>query len=210
MSPAGIWLRRAAFGLLLGVLTLAALTAHVIAEGEATLDKSNAAFDRGDLRESILYARRAAVLYAPGAPHVLLAYARLEAIAEGAEATGNVALARQAWGAVRAAALETRHFDTPRADDLGRANANLARLSVTGGDGAARSRAAGLLARDEAPRAPWVLAMAAGFALFACGLGLAATRGVSRTGRISLRGLAVSGLVALAGVACFTWAVYRA
>jgi hypothetical protein len=209
MSAASAWLRQIALGMLLGVLTLALLTARIVVQGESELEKSDSAFNRGDLREAVLRARRAAVLYAPGAPHVGAAYARLSAVALGAEASGDTEVARQAWGATRGAALETRHLWTPRASDLARANANLARLSAGGGTGDG-GKAARLLARDDAPRAPWVLALGAGFVLFALGLGLFAVRGVSPSGKISARGVWVSALVALAGVACWTLAVYRA
>ena len=210
MSPLGAWLRRIAFGLLVLVLLLAALTARVVLEGEAELRKSDAAFDRGDLREAVLYARRSAVLYAPGAPHVAAAYARLAAVALGAEATNQVDVARLAWGAVRGAALETRHFWTPREADLARANASLARLSSADGALADRSRMTRALARDDAPRAPWILVLGLGFGLFAAGLLLSSVRGVSATGQISAKGLLVSLLVMLLGVACWTLSVYRA
>ena len=211
MSGSVAWLRRVALGMLLAVLLFAGLTARVVAAGEVELQKSDAAFDHGDLREAVLYARRAAILYAPGAPHVGAAYARLGAIAIGAEASNQVAVARLAWGAIRGAALETRHFWTPRAADLERANASLARLAAAADPARAdRGRMMRALGRDDAPRAAWVVALGAGFALFAAGLALAAVRGVSSTGQVSRRGLAVSALVALAGVACWTLAVFRA
>jgi len=194
--------------MLLGVLVFAGLTARMLVEGERELARSDAAFNRGDLRDAILYARRAAVLYAPGAPHVPSAYARLEAIAVGAESTGQPEVARQAWGAMRGAALETRHLWTPRGADLARANTNLARLDTVGGGD--RGRAARLLARDDAPRAQWILVLGAGFVLFAGGLLVAVRRGVGEDGRISTRFLLLSAGVALLGVACWTLAVYRA
>ena len=209
MSGTAGWLRRIALGMLLGVLTLAALTARILVQGEAELTRSDAAFNRGDLREAVLHARRSAVLYAPGAPHVPAAYARLSAVALGAEASGDKEVARLAWGAMRGAALETRHLSTPRAADLARANANLARLS-SGGVAVDRARAAEVLARDDAPRAPWVILLGVGFSLFGLALGLLFARGVSPNGKISVRGLWVSAIVALVGVACWTLAVYRA
>jgi len=211
MSAVSVWLRRVALGMLLAVLTLAALTARVIHEGEAELARSDAAFDRGDLRESILHARRAAVLHAPGAPHVAAAYARLSAIARGAETSGQTDVARQALSAIRGAALETAHLWVPRSDDLARANAGLARLSATAaGPGAGDPTLAQKLARDDAPRAPWIAVLALGFGLFSAGLGLFAVRGLTPTGGVSARGLWVSALVCLLGVACWTLAVYRA
>lgn len=206
-------LRRVAFGLLLCVLLFAALTARIVAEGEAALAKSDAAFDQGNLRDSILYARRAAVLYAPGAPHVSAAYTRLRAIALGAEATNDLEIARQAWGATRGAALETKHFITPRELDLDRANASLARLAASGdgkaGD-AAREKMAASLARDDSPQATWVLVLGAGFVLFAAGLVSLVSAGVSADGEVSRRGVAVSLAVSVAGVVLWTLAVYRA
>ena len=211
MTAAGTWLRRAATALLVLVLLAALLSARVVLEGEEELARSDAAFDRGDLREAILYARRAATLYAPGAPHVDAAYARLTAVALGAEASGDPAMARQAWGAVRAAALESRHVFTPKEAELARANSSLARLERTrGGDVPDAGRVARLLARDDAPRAPFIGLLGAGFGLFACGLGLVARRGVSAEGGVSRRAVLLGVVVALVGVACWTWAVYRA
>lgn len=209
MRGLGIWLRRAALGMLFGVLVLSALTGRMIVEGEAELRSSDAAFDRGDLPEATLHARRAATLYAPGAPHVGAAFARLRAIALGAESLGDVSMARRAWGAVRGAALEIRHVNAPYASELALANENLARLTAAspGGD---RQAAAKVLARDDAPRAEWVLVLALGFLLFASGLVLAARRGISPTGEISRKVLATAGVLALFGVAFWTLAVYRA
>ena len=208
-------LRRVALGMLLGVMTLAGLTARVIVQGEAELRQSDAAFDRGDLRAEVhsvrAYAQRCA-LRARERPTWTAAYARLEAVALGAESSNQLDVARQAWGAIRGAALETRHPSTPREADLERANVNLARLSSPAGGGSdGRIQAAKMLARDDAPRAPWVLALGVGFCLFAAGLGPGRRKkGSPAAGRVSWRGLLVAGLVALSGVACWTLAVYRA
>jgi hypothetical protein len=212
MTGRAAWLRRLAFGMLLGVLTLAALTARIVIDGEAALSKSDAAFDKGDLRDAILYARRAAVLYAPGAPHVSAAYTRLRAIAFGAEATKDFDIARQAWGATRAAALETKHFTTPRALDLARANASLARLASAGGGAtdAARDKMAQSLARDDAPQAAWIVVLGVAFVLFAVGLMTLVTAGVSPEGEVSRRGVTISVALAVAGVVLWTVAVYQA
>jgi hypothetical protein len=197
--------------MLLAVLLFAALTARIVVDGEAALSKSDAAFDKGDLRDAILYARRAATLYAPGAPHVSVAYARLRAVALGAESTGQLEIARQAWGATRGAALETRHFVTPRELDLERANTSLARLAgVSDPTGAAREKMAKALSRDDAPRAPWVLLLGAGFVLFAAGIVSFVSSGVSLSGEVSRRAIWVSTAVTIAGVACWTLAVLRA
>lgn len=202
------WLRRVAAGLLLFVLVFAGLTARMLLEGEGELRKSDAAFDRGELRDAILFARRAATLYAPGAPHVRAAYARLEAIAVGAEASSQPDIALSAWGAMRSAALETRHVQDPHARELALANASIARLqTVAGGD---RARAVRLLSRDDAPHAGWILVLGLGFGAFASGLGLSVARGIATDGRANPRMLALSAVLTLLGAACWTLAVFRA
>jgi hypothetical protein len=206
----GEWLRRVAFALLLAVLMLGVLTARMVKEGEAALSKSDAAFDRGDLREAILFARRAAGLYAPGAPHVTAAFARLRAVAVGAEAAGDGEVARQAWGAIRGAALETRHVTAPHQAELERANSALARLQTTGAAPAERTAALARLERDDAPRAPWVGVLGAGFGLFLTGLVVLVARGVSRSGKPSWPAVWVAVALSLAGLLVWTLAVYRA
>ncbi len=211
MKGSHVILEKVGLALLVLVLALSALTGRVILDGEDELQQSDRAFDKGDLRDSILHARRAAVLYAPGAPHVSAAYARLGAIAVGAESAGDSAAAIAAWGAIRSAALETRHFTTPRAADLERANANLARLQAADSHGTVdRSRLVASLAEDESPRAPWVIVLALGFLLSAAGLGWGIHRGGSISAGDSRKRLLAPGVVALLGVACWTLAVYRA
>jgi hypothetical protein len=210
-------LRTVALSLLVVVLALAALTARAVIEGRRELAASDTAFNQGDLREATEHARRAAVLYAPGAPHVPKAYARLVAIAVGAEATGQRREAETAWRAVRGAALETRHLWIPEAANLERANAALARLSVspddrsTAGDQkAALERARAELGRDDAPSAQWLVALVLGFAAALSGLTLVAARGVTREGRIVLDRAKLGILLALLGAACWTVAVWKA
>ena len=89
MSRAGVWLRRLAAGLLLAVVTLAAVTGRAVKDGEQAMAESERAFDEGRLRDAILHARRAAVSYAPGAPHVAASYRRMRSVAIGAEAAGD-------------------------------------------------------------------------------------------------------------------------
>ncbi len=122
-------LRSVAVGLLLVVLGVAALTARAVREGERQMRESDAAFNRADLTSAVLHARAAAVMYAPGAPHVRRGYERLLAIAVGAEAAGQKRTAESAWRSVRGAALETRHVWVPHRAELARADENLARLA---------------------------------------------------------------------------------
>ncbi len=214
---AGGWLRSVAFGLSALVLGLAVVTYRAVSEGEEHMRQSDRAFDRGDLPQALLEARSAAVMYAPGAPHVRAAYARLIAIAVGAEAAGQRRTAQAAWRAVRGAALETRHVVVPHAAELRRADENLARLAREGADQpesadsrATIERARKELERDDAPNAAWMGLLVAGFFLGARGRGLTGVRGVARDGKLTL-GRAKLGLVLAAlGVLCWTAAVWKA
>lgn len=213
---AGRWLRGIALALMLFVVAVAALTARAVIDGNRQMQLSDAAFNRGDLRVAIDHARRAAVLYAPGAPHVAQAYARLDAIALGAEASGNPETARMAWRAVRGAALETRHVWIPERAELERANQNLARLQTeaSGDKGAAqqeaRKRALAELEQDTAPAAVWVVLLSLGFLLALGGLSMVALRGVTRDGRLVLAQARLGLILTFVGAACWTIAVWRA
>jgi hypothetical protein len=215
MSGTGIWLRRLAVVLLTLVLAAAVLTARVVVDGEQEMRLSDEAFHAGDVRTATLHARRAAVLYAPGAPHVRPAYDRLVAVALGAEAAGETDVARTAWRAVRGAALETRHLWIPHQVELNRANRNLARLQTvsakTGSDGQPEfEQALAKLGRDDAPRALWVMLLALGFACAIVGLALLGWRGVTPAGKITLANAKLGLVLALLGAACWTLAVFRA
>jgi hypothetical protein len=89
VKPRVGWRKPAALGLLLVVMALTVITVHAISRGEREMTLSDAAFRHADLELALAHARRAAVLYAPGAPHVDAAFARLVAIAVGSEATGR-------------------------------------------------------------------------------------------------------------------------
>lgn len=209
MTARSGWLAKIAFLLLAGVVTLAILTARAVSRGEEMMSRSDAAFDEGHLRDAIELARRAAVSYAPGAPHVRRAYERLRAIAVGAESTGRPAIARAAWQAVRDASLESRHLWNARRAELDEANDNLSRLMARDERPSSRDRMRAVLERDEAPRGPWILVLGGGFMLIAVGLVWLGLRGFDGRGA-PLRRLAWPLLVLLAGVACWTIAVYKA
>jgi hypothetical protein len=207
----GLWLRRGA--LLFGTLVLmgALLTGRALVEGEREMRRSDAAFDRGDVREAVLHARRAAIAYAPGAPHLGPAFERLTAVAIGAEAAGDADVARLAWRAVRSAALETRHFWIPERQRLERANRELARLQAgTPPRRAEARRALQTLSRDDAPRAGWALVLGLGFVLTLSGLAWCALSGITRDGELRPVRARWGLLLTLLGAVCWTIAVYRA
>ncbi len=216
MSGAGGWLRRLAWLAFMLVLAFAVFSARVILEGAAELSASDAAFDRGDLLRSLDHARRSATLYAPGAPHVERAYARLNAIAVGAEAARDPKIAFLAWQAMRSAALESRHVFLPHQAELTRANQNLARLEALARDKDDSERtknqtqALARLSADDAPAPAWIAVLGLGFSLALAGLALFAFQGVDRAGKVTL-GRARWGLLLFAiGAACWTVAAYRA
>jgi hypothetical protein len=81
------------------LLTLATL--RVVFSGEAEIAAGTRALRDGQPREAIACSARAAAWYAPGAPHVAVAYRRLARLAEAAEARHRTELALMAWRGVR-------------------------------------------------------------------------------------------------------------
>jgi hypothetical protein len=163
-------------------LGLAAWTVRVVVAGDAELDASDAALGQGDAHEAVVHARRAASWYAPGAPHVPVAYRRLIALATAAEAHRRRDVALFAWRGVRQASLDTRWLLTPHAADRARAEQEIARLSAIGEreaaepDAAAMAAALTTLAKDDGPRHGWVVALCAGLVVAAGGLAAAMAR----------------------------------
>lgn len=208
--------RRASLGLTFVVLALAAMTFRVVRDGEAALAESDAAFHQGDLANAVIHARRAAIAYAPGAPHTRAALARLRAVAVGSEGVGDVGSARLAWGAIRAAAVETRSLTEPYAAERAEADRALARLSAlpvaTDPDVQARAveRAERALAALPGPSPFSSVLLVLGLGTAGLGLALVALRGLTREGRLLPRGFAVGVAVFVLGVACWTFAAYRA
>jgi hypothetical protein len=211
-----LWVRRGSFALTVIVAVLAAMTFRVVSDGNAALEQSDAAFHRGDLENAVLYARRAAIAYAPGAPHTRTALARLRAVAVGSEGVGDSGSARLAWGAIRAAAIETRHVTLPYARELDEANRALARLSVAPAvtdpelrsQAERRARAAFAAPPGPAPASAALLFLS--FVLLSAGFLCVALGGITRQGRIVPRILAAGIGVLAIGAACWTWALYRA
>jgi hypothetical protein len=204
----------AAAGVVVGMAT-----ARVVISGEREIALSTAALRTGDAHAAAEHARRAAGWYAPGAPHVRVAYERLLALGTAAEGLGDRETALFAFRGVRTAAIETRWLFVPHAGDRDQADHAIARIE------AEAPRAPGLrteplaaiereqleaLARDEAPQTGWVVALVTGALTWAAGAALVARRAVGATGLVSLR-RALPGLVAAgAGVALWLLAIWRA
>jgi hypothetical protein len=190
------------------------VTIRILLAGEQSMASSDAAFDEGDLREAILFARQAATQTAPGAPHVTAAYTRLTAVAVGAEAQGRPEIADLAWNAIRGAALESRHVWVERSEELALANRNLARLAAAKAAESdrrtAREESQRVLSRDEGPRVPWIALLALGLGLTTTGLAMIVLRGLRPDGRVVPGPFRWAVLLALAGTACWIVAVSRA
>ncbi len=100
-------LRLGSAGAGLVLLGIAVLVVRMVRDADRAMTASDRAFDQGDLREALVHARRAGLLYAPGLGHVARSRERLEAIATGAEATGHHRVAVAAREAIRAVETET-------------------------------------------------------------------------------------------------------
>jgi hypothetical protein len=218
-ASAVAWILRTAKVVLAIAVVVAAVSARVILAGEREIALSTAGLRAGDPHEAALHARRAAGYYAPGAPHVRVAYERLIALAVKAESVGDRATALFAWQGVRTAALETRWLVTPHEADLSRANANIARLE------AAQERPPGTrvepasvierneldaLTRDEAPHVPWVVALVLSFVAWVAGAAIVVRRGVTMTGQIVWDRVRGPAALTAAGVLLWLVALWRA
>jgi len=213
----GTPLRRGFVGAALVIAGLGIASIRTAYLGAEAADSADAAFDRGELVESIRWARRAASLNVPGAEHVGRAYFRLEVIARGAEAAGEAQLSVAAWEAIRSAAIESRSPLSTERPELERANQNLARLRArlaaerqpgVRDDAAAHGLLTQLESRER--RAISAALLPIGFALSVAGLLWAAFRHQPDGGRRVSRHLLIGLLVTAIGVACWTLAVYTA
>ena len=197
-------LQRLALVAALALVLFALVTLRTLSRGEAELTASDRAFDAGQLELAVRYARRAATAYVPGAAHVDSAYARLRAVAVGAERAREVRLAASAWQAVRAAALESRHVWQPHARELEQANAHLARLRGQPAAPSAPASPAELLAPG------WALLLGAGFLGAAGSLTWFCTRAWTATGHWAGARAGWPALGWCAGVCVLAWALLHA
>jgi hypothetical protein len=200
-------------------IVIAAVSLRVVSAGEAEIDASTAALRAGDATEATVHARRAAGFYAPGAPHVSVAYERLAALGTTAEGLGDRDTALLAWRAVRSAAIETRWIVTPHEDDLTRANEAIARLSASAArppnartlsSATVQREHLELLLRDESPRTAWVVALVFGFLAWTLGGAIVVRRAMTATGHFEWRRSLAGVLVTVSGIALWLLAIWRA
>jgi hypothetical protein len=205
----GALARRVLVGVLLvvalGLVSFALGTFRTLERGQRELAASDAAFDRGELEPALSHARRAALLYVPGAPHVGAAYERMRAIAIGSERAREPAMAAAAWRAMRAAALETAHLWQPHPEELGEASARLERLLPSAQGAAPFSQSA---ARHG--RAPlWTILLGVGFAAAVVGSILTVWRGLKPSGDWVLGRARLPLALTVVGVICSALALLQ-
>lgn len=196
-------LRAMATFLCMTLAVVALVTYRTEQQGAALMAQSDRAFDAGQLEVSVRHARRAATLYVPGATHVARGYARLRAVALGAERSRDVELALTAWRALRAAAIETRHVFQPNAAELHEANASLARL-MGAPPPAPSSREAGVMSAGS------VLVAVSGFACAVFAALLLCFGGATRAARWAPQRVVIPALLLAAGMISLSLALISA
>jgi hypothetical protein len=75
--------------------------------GREAIRETDAAMSRGEVRDAVILARRAAEASVPGSPYAAMGYERLELLARSAEGQGRIDDAAFAWRAMRSAAVAT-------------------------------------------------------------------------------------------------------
>lgn len=210
--------RTAARLLLVATVVIAAggaITTRVIIAGEQEIAASTAALKAGDAWEATVRARRAASWYAPGAPHVSVAYERLIALARTAEERKQPDIALFAWRSVRTAALETRWVTAPHAAQLELANREIARLMSQSDpkpddQETLTAEHLKLLSADEAPRLGWSVTLVLAFVIWALGIGLWSRRIAGPGGRTEWSQARLPAVLTAVGIALWLLAVWRA
>ena len=116
--------------LLLASVSIVAVTRQ-LETGARAMAASDQALGVGDVRTAIADARTAAEAVLPGSPYPRRGIERLAQLGKDAEARGDMAVAAAAWGAMRAAVLETRSLGGAHDAWLGEADHGLARANTT-------------------------------------------------------------------------------
>jgi hypothetical protein len=213
------WLRVVLRALFVVVLGGAAVTFRVLYAGERAIAASTAALEAGDPNAAIDEARAAATWYAPGAPHVRVAYGRLMALGKEAEARHQKDVALRAYRAVTTASASTTWARTPHAEDAQHAREAIARLEATSDRpiGSATEPASVIeakllaeMAREPGPERTWTVVLAASFAAVLVGIGLVLGRALDETGRLHAKPAWVGGVLAAVGVAGYALALWLA
>jgi HAMP domain-containing protein len=185
-------------------LVLFALVAERTRErGARWIEDSDRAFDAGRMELAVQHARAAATAYVPGAEHVRLGYARLRAVARGAQRARDIELSAAAWRAMRAAAIESRHVWQPHEDELREADRELSHLVHSRATGVPSPGSAGLSASVSC-------ALVLGAACAAVGLWALFGQEAPEAGEGRWPRLRLPALLCLLGIATWSAALLRA
>src|SRR5579883_2843132 len=160
--------------LFLALFTLGALALRVGISGRSCHQKAQAELAAGHIDEGIFWLGRSARWYLPFAPWVSTSLAELDQIGQKAIASHDIDVALAAYQEIRGATLGTRSFYTPYTQQLNAANQQIARLMAEKEaplrpNDSLQARIdfhTALLAKDEAPKVPFVLIALSGFALW--------------------------------------------
>lgn len=120
--------RWVSLGLVSFVVLVVVAGVSLTLRGREAMAASDIAFHQGKNHDAVVQARKAALCYVPGSAHVRAAHDRLEAIARGAEAEGEVDLARFAWSTLRLVHLQTHYPGRLAPEGLAKAEAGIERL----------------------------------------------------------------------------------
>ena len=212
-------IRRIAWGVFTVALVIAVLTLRVVVGGELEIAESTRALVSGDAREAAVHARSAALWYAPGAPHVRVAYERLFALGKAAEEHRDKEIALFAYRSVMEASAGTRWIVVPHAADSQRAAERIASITstmprppATSLEPAAAIEQSELdaITRETGPRMPWVFALAGSFIVWTVGLLIVIFRGFDGAGRFAFARARLGVLFTTLGVAVWLTALYWA
>jgi hypothetical protein len=197
---------------------LGVVVTRVVWDGRQALAAGDAAMAAGDARGALEGWRRAARWYAPGAPHVADAYARMEALARAAEEHGDDGLALAAWRGVRSSSLSTRSFYTPFASVLAVANERIAALTArkeveldpSRQEAEQRELHLSLLTTGGDPSIPWTIVALAGFAAWVGGGFWFARRAVTEDDRLERRTAIRAAALTAVGLVVWMVGLYQA
>lgn len=187
-----LW-RRVAVAVVIAFALLGAVTGRVVMAGEGELAASTAALRAGDPVEATIRARRSAAWFAPGAPHVRVAYERLMALGKEAERRHQRQVALLAFEGVHEAAHSTRWLVLPHAGDVEVADQAIARLraqdprppeSAAIPDAKIERELLETLAARPGPSRAAAAGLGVSFVAIVAGLGWVLSRAVDATGRL--------------------------
>ncbi len=216
MTPRGRRLARIAA---VALALVGVVAGRVVLEGRASLGAGLAEAARGDDAAALTHLRRATRWHLPGSPYPARAMDALAALADRAEARGDLRLARRSLEAVRSGILATRSVYTPEAARLLPTNQRIASLlareegpEADPGKSEAERTAyhLALLAHDPLPSVGWSIVALAGFATFVLGAVALALRGIGADDRLDRRASVRFAIAIVLGFSFFLVGLWRA